>query len=104
MLNELIKALPRDAQPDKVLVMFSGFLSYTLVPRHDVEIANPEFKPAEALLKGDMKILFRDDSFEPSTDRPLFEAQYPVLDSLVYHRTADGQVLLDELTPLFALA
>lgn len=103
MLTELIKTLPRDVQPSKVLVMFSGFLSYTVVPRHGIEIANPEFKPAEALLKGDMKILFRNDTFEPSTDRPLFESQYPVLDALVYHRTADGQVLLDELTPLFAL-
>lgn len=104
MLNELIKTLPANVQPDKVLVMFSGFLSYTIVPRHGMEISNPDFKPAEALLKGDMKILFRNDTFEASTDRPLFEARYPVLDSVVYHRSADGQVLLDELTPLFALA
>lgn len=103
MLTELIRTLPCDAQPSKVLVMFSGFLSYTVVPRHGVEILNPDFKPAEALLKGDMKILFRNDNFEPSTDRPSFEAQYPVLDSLVYHRTAEGKVLLDELTPLFGL-
>jgi len=104
MLTQLIKTLPRDVQPSKVLVFFSGFLSYTVHPRHGIEIANPDFKPAEALLKGDMKILFRNDTFETSTDRPLFEARYPVLDSVVYHRSADGQVLLDELTPLFALA
>jgi hypothetical protein len=46
-----------------------------------------------------MKILFRNDS-------PLAEDASTVtaLDKLVYHRNAEGTVVVDHLTPLLALA
>ncbi len=96
---DVLNSLPEGVVPDKVMVFFSGFLSFTVLPEEGLEIPNPKFQPSESVLTGDMKILFSNDS-------PLNEGASKVagLDTLVYHRNDQGVVVVDHLTPLLALA
>jgi hypothetical protein len=44
---DMLKLLPEGVTPSKVMIFFSGFLSFTVLPEEGLEIPNPSFKPSE---------------------------------------------------------
>lgn len=103
---DAVRSLPSSIRPDQVLVYFGSELCYTLLVDDNLTITNPEFQASRFKLdQMELRIHFRhfvqplsDEAFLESGD--LFTSDTVAVDALMYHRSAKGEVLVDQLFSL----
>lgn len=103
---DAFRSLSSSIRPDQVLVYFGSELCYTVLIEEDLTITNLEFQASRFKLdQMEMRIQFRhfvqsmsDEAFLESGN--LFTSDTVAVDVLMYHRSAKGEVLVDQLFAL----